>query len=91
MSKLVNAYKNEKILSCQPLTNPDISNPIAPTQESYCFENKDSISSNSFELDQYQSFKSHMDILASYLFSEIELENECDPAPQLGNSIPLLD
>ena len=32
-----------------------------------------------------------MDILASYLFPEIELEYECDPEPQFGNSIPFLN
>jgi len=39
---LVNIYKNEETLSYQPLTNPDISNFIDLTQNSYCFENKDS-------------------------------------------------
>ena len=29
--------------------------------------------------------------MASYPFSEIELEHEYDPEPQLGNSISLLD
>jgi len=29
--------------------------------------------------------------LVSYPFLEIELEHECDPEPQLGNSIPLFD
>ena len=32
-----------------------------------------------------------MDNLASYPFPETELEYECDPKPQLDNSIPLLD
>ena len=30
-------------------------------------------------------------MLASYRFSEIELEDEWDPETQLGNSIPLSD
>ena len=29
--------------------------------------------------------------MASYPFLEIELENECDPEPQLGNLISFLD
>ena len=32
-----------------------------------------------------------MNILASYLFLEIELEHEFDHEPQFGNSIPLFD
>ena len=30
-------------------------------------------------------------MLSNYPFSEIELDNECHPEPQLGNSIPLPD
>jgi len=52
MSELVNAYRNEKTLPYQLLANPDISNPIDLTQESWCFRNQDSILSHSFELDQ---------------------------------------
>ena len=89
MSELVNM--SQKILSYQPLTNPYISNSIDWTQESCCFENQDSISAHQIELDQISSFESPVDILASYLFSEIELEHKCDPEPQIGNSIPLLD
>jgi len=43
------------------------------------------------ELDQNLTFENPIDILTSYLFAEIELEHECDPEPQLGNSISLLD
>ena len=91
MSELVNAYRNEKTLSYQPLTNLDSSNPINSTQESWCFGNQDSISSHPFELDQNQNFENHIDILESHPFSVIELENECNPEGQLGNSILLLD
>jgi len=91
MSELVNAYRNEETLSNQLLTDPDISNSIDLAQESCCFGNQDSISSHPFELDQNQNFENHLDILASYPFSEIELENECVPKSQLGNSISLLD
>ena len=54
MSQLVNIYRNEKTLSYQYLTNPDIPNPIDLIQESWCFGNQDLISSNPFELDQNQ-------------------------------------
>jgi len=43
MSELVNAYRNGKTLSYQSLTNPDVSNPIDLTQESYYFENQYSV------------------------------------------------
>ena len=39
MSELVNAYRNEKTLSYQPLTNLDIPNSIKLTHDSYCFGN----------------------------------------------------
>jgi len=55
------------------------------------FWNQDSISAHPFELDQHQNFENHVDMLASYPFHEIELDNECDPEPKLGNSIPLPD
>ena len=44
-----------------------------------------------FELDQTLSFESLIYILASYPFTEIELEHECNPEPQVGNSISLFD
>ena len=44
-----------------------------------------------FELAQTPNFKNHIDILASYPFPEIELENEYDPESQLGDSILLPD
>ena len=91
MSELVKAYRSEKTLPYQSLTNPDMSNPIALAQKSWCFGNQDSISSYPFELDQTSCFENHIDILASYPFPEIEPKYECDPKPQLGNSISFLD
>ena len=57
------------------------SNPIDPTQELWCFKNQDLISSHPFELDQYQNFENHVDILASYPFPKIELGKEYDLEP----------
>ena len=48
-----------------------------------------SISAHSFELAQTPNFENHIDILVSYPFPEIELENEYDPKSQLCNSILL--
>jgi len=91
LSQLVNIYKNEKTLSYQPLTNSNTSNSIDFTQDSCYFENQDSISAHPFEVDQHQILENHIDMLASYPFPEIELDNECNLEPQLGNSIPLPD
>ena len=55
------------------------------------FRNQDSITVHPFELDQTPSFESHIDILASYPFPEIEIEYESDPEPQVGNSISFFD
>jgi len=52
------------------------------TQESCHFENPDSISSYQLELDQHQI----LDSLASYPFSEIKLEDECEPELQFSDS-----
>ena len=60
------------------------------TQESCHFGNLDSISEHTFELDHTLSYESRLDILASYPFSEIELELE-DPEPQVGNFTSLFD
>ena len=67
------------------MTNLDISNSIDQDQDSCCFSNQDSISAHPFELDQYQNFENHVNILASYPFPEIKLEHEYDLEPQLGN------
>ena len=50
-------------------------------------KNQDLIFLHPFELAQ--NFENHLDILASYPFSEIELELESDPEPQVGNFISL--
>jgi len=55
------------------------------------FWRKDSILAHPFELAQTPNYKNHIDILVSYPFPEIELENEYDPESQLGNSILLPD
>ena len=82
LSQLVNIYRNEEALSYQPLANSDISNSIDLIQDSCCFENQNSISEHPIELDQYQILENHIDMLASYPFSEkIELEHEYDPEP----------
>ena len=75
---MANIYREEETLSYQYLTNSAISSTIDLTQDSCCFDNQDSISSQHLELDQYQSF----DKLTSFPFNEIELECECDPDPQ---------
>ena len=50
-----------------------------------------SILAHPFELAQTPKFENKIDILTSYPFPEIELENEYDPEPQLSDSILLLD
>jgi len=82
---------SERNFSYQLLTNPYISNSIDWTKESCYFESQDSILAHPFELDHYQNFENHIDILVSYPFPEIELENECDLEPQIDNSISFLD
>jgi len=80
LSELIN--RSERNFSCQPLTHSYISDSINWTKELCCFENQDSISAHPFELDKNQNFENNIDILASYPFPEIKLENECDPEPQ---------
>ena len=46
---------------------------------------------HTFELAQTPNFENEIDILASYSFPEIELENEYDPEPQFGDLILLPD
>ena len=57
------------------------------TQESCHFRNQVSISSYRPKLDQNQS----LDILTSYSFSEIELEDECEPELHFSDSSPILE
>ena len=72
-SQLANFYKNEETPSYQSLANSDVFNSVDMTKESCHFGNQASISSYQLELDQNQT----LDILASYPFPEIELEDEC--------------
>ena len=89
MSDLIN--ESEESLSCQPLTNPYIPNSTDWIQESCYFGNQDSISANPLKLDQTPRFENHIDTLTSYPFSEIEIEYESDPEPQVSDSISLFD
>jgi len=58
-------------------------------QESFCLEDLDqnSISSHQYELAQSQS----LDKLASFNFNEIELDYECEPDPQLCDSVSIFE
>ena len=73
------------------LTISDVTNHSVRAEESCCFGKQDSILAHPFELTQTPNFKNDIDSLASYPFPEIELENEYDPKPQLGDSILLPD
>ena len=73
------------------MTIPDVSNHSVRAKESFCFGKQESISAHPFELAQTLNFKNDIDSLAGYPYPEIELENEYDPEPQLGDSILLLD
>ena len=85
LSKLENIYRNEETLSYQCLTIPDTSSHIDETTESWCLWDfdQDSISTHQLELDQSQT----LDRLASFHFKEIELDCECEPDPQLCDSV----
>jgi len=90
MSRLINIvkYRNEKTFPTQPLTIPDLLVILIKTKSWYLEDfDQDSISSQNLELDQYQS----IDKLASFYFNEIELEHECDPDPQLYDSISIFE
>ena len=87
MSELIN--ENEESLFCQHLTNSYLPDSTTLTQESCDFGNQDSILVHPFELAQ--NFEKHLDILASYPFPEVEVENDGDPEPHIGDSISLLD
>ena len=60
---------------------------VLMTQESCHFGNPASISSYLPELDQHPI----PDTLASYPFSEIELEDECEPELQVSDSSPFIE
>ena len=70
-----------KTLHSNHLTIPDVSNHFVRAKESSCFGKQDSISAYPFEPVQTLKFENHIDILASYPFPKIELENEYDPKP----------
>ena len=61
----------------------DVANHSLRAEESCCFGKQDFISAHPFKLAQTPNFENDIDSLASYPFSEIELENEYDPEPQL--------
>ena len=73
------------------MTNSYIPNSTDWTLESSHFGNPDSISEHTFELDQTPSYESRLDILASYPFSEIEIEAEYDLEPHVSDSFSLFD
>ena len=58
---------------------------LMETHESWCFGDfdQDSISTHQLELDQSQT----LDKLARFDFKEIELDCECEPDPQLCDSV----
>ena len=68
------------------MASSDVVNHSVRAEELCCFGKQGSISAQSFELAQTPIFKNDIDSLASYPFPEIELENEYDPEPQLGDS-----
>ena len=86
--QLDNLLRNEETLSYQPLTNPVIPHSIDMTQDSCHFGNPDSISAHSPELVQTSN---PIDVLASFPFSEIELEHEFDPELSFDDSNLLPD
>jgi len=86
LSRLENMRRNKKILSTpQSLTIPVTCNHIDENQESWYLEDfdQDSILPQNLELDQYRP----IDELASFHINEIELDYECEPDPQLCDSV----
>jgi len=71
------------------LTIPNTSSHIDETHESWCLGDfdQDLISTNQLELDQFQTLKK----LTSFHFKEIELNCECEPNPQLCDSISIFE
>ena len=65
-----------KTLHSHRLTISDVANHSVRAEESCYFGKQDSILAHPFELAQTPNFENHIDILASYPFLEIELENE---------------
>jgi len=89
LSRLEHMCRNKETLPTQSLTIPNTSNYIDEIQESWNLEDfdQDSISLQNLELDQYQP----IDKLVSFHLNEIELEYECEPDPQLCDSIPIFE
>ena len=91
MSHLINIVKdrNEASLLTQSLTVPTTSSHIDENQESWYLKDfdQDLISPQNLELDQCQPINK----LASFHFNKIELEHECDPDPQLCDSVPIFE
>ena len=81
--------RNKKTLPTQSLTIPDTSIYIDENQESWYIEDfdQDSISPQNLKLDQYQP----IDELISFYFNEIELNYECEPKPQLYDSVSIFE
>ena len=87
LSRLENIRRNKKTLPIQSLTISNTSSHIDENQESWYFKDfaQDSVSPQNLKLDQYQP----IDELASFHFNEIELDYECEPDPQLCDSVPI--
>ena len=68
---------------------PELESIISPIHIPSVDKNQDSISVHPFELAQ--NFEKHLDIFASYPFPEVEVENDGDPKPHIGDSISLFD
>ena len=85
ISRLENMRRNKETLPTQSLTIPDTSRHIDENQESWYLEefDQDSISPQNLELDQYQPIDE--------LTSEVELDYECEPDPQLCDSVPIFE
>ena len=83
--KTINDRNVETLLTFS--TTPD--SPSHIDEESWYLGdfNQDLISSQNFELDQYQP----IDKLASFYFNEIELEDECDTDSQYCDSVLLFE
>jgi len=89
LSRLENMRRNEETLPTQSLTILYTFSHIDENQESWYLEDfdHDSISPQNLELYQYQP----IDELASFHFNEIELDYECEPDPQLCDSVSIFE
>jgi len=76
---LINTYRNERTLSYQSLTNPDISNTKIWPKNHIVLVTKIQFHYTNSQFAQNQSFENCSDNLASFYFPKIELEYECDP------------